>query len=559
MSEANDDEIFQRVAKELAANQADPGLWTKSFAMENGDDRKTKAQYIRLRVEQFQREAIEAQRQAQCQTGSPERNELLEQDSCAHRFASQQKEPPISKPDLTNSASIWDRFWARSIDFVLCMIASLLLTLSLASTDNIFINLALAIILPGIVLIAYDAVLTSSFGSTVGKAVFGIKVSPISGGNLPISMAVRRALKVWVRGNGCYLFFPAATIFIWWGAKSHIAINGTAPWDDASGTIVVQKKIGGIRKTFGLLIGIAALVVAIGLASLIKKYNKQQIREMTNETVSQSTASDNEIVALTKRAEAGDAAAQDQLGVKYYAGNGVPQNSSQAFQWFQKAALQGYAVGQYNLGTMYSNGHGVPMDQTEAFKWHLMSAQQGFYASQQAIGERYLYGNGVNRDVTKAFEWLQRAALQGDARAQARLGGLYQFGRGVPQDSTKAFEWYQKAAIQGDQRAQFNLGAMYHQGTGIPNDYALAVEWYKKAAAQGDGNAQNNLGVLYFEGRGVLKDNVLAYAWANLAARDGVEVAVELRTSAEQNMTLNEINEGQRLSASWKLGQLISR
>jgi uncharacterized RDD family membrane protein YckC len=243
MSETTDDEIFLRVAKELAANQADPGLWTKAFALENGDDRKTKAQYIRLRVEQFQRQAIDAHRQASSRTAISEQSELPAQESCSPQFAAyRQEETSASKLDLTNSASIWDRFWARSIDFLLCMIASLLLTFSLASTDNIFINLAIAIILPGIVLIAYDAVLISSFGSTVGKAVFGIRVAPASGSKLPIGTAVRRAVKVWVSGNGCYLFFPMASMFLWWGAKRHIASAGTASWDDACETIVAQKK-----------------------------------------------------------------------------------------------------------------------------------------------------------------------------------------------------------------------------------------------------------------------------------------------------------------------------
>ncbi len=290
MSEASDDEIFLRVAKELAANQADPGLWTKAFALENGDDRKTKAHYIRLRVEQFQLQAIEAQRQALGQTARPEKSEQSAQESSPPPFvADQQESDPASKLELPNSASIWDRFWARNIDFLLCMIVFLLLTSSLASTDNIFINIAIALIVPGIVLIAYDAVLISSFGSTVGKAVFGIRVAPISGSKLPMGTAVRRAVKVWANGNGCYLFFPLASMLLWWSAKHHVAIAGTTSWDDACETIVEQQDIGGLRKTLGVVMGITALVVAIAGASLVKKFNKEQIREsMAPEAVNQT-------------------------------------------------------------------------------------------------------------------------------------------------------------------------------------------------------------------------------------------------------------------------------
>lgn len=47
----NDNELFTQVAKELAAGHKDEGLWLKAFASENGDEAKTKAHYVRLRVE----------------------------------------------------------------------------------------------------------------------------------------------------------------------------------------------------------------------------------------------------------------------------------------------------------------------------------------------------------------------------------------------------------------------------------------------------------------------------------------------------------------------------
>jgi ATP-dependent protease ClpP protease subunit len=45
-----DDQIFLDVAKELQAGTIDQALWTKAFAIENGDENRTRAHYIRLRV-----------------------------------------------------------------------------------------------------------------------------------------------------------------------------------------------------------------------------------------------------------------------------------------------------------------------------------------------------------------------------------------------------------------------------------------------------------------------------------------------------------------------------
>ncbi|MEE8544981.1 MAG: tetratricopeptide repeat protein, partial [Alphaproteobacteria bacterium] len=58
-------------------------------------------------------------------------------------------------------------------------------------------------------------------------------------------------------------------------------------------------------------------------------------------------------------AEQGDASAQNNLGVMYAMGRGVPQDSALAAQWYRRAAEQGDARAQYNLGFMYADGRGV--------------------------------------------------------------------------------------------------------------------------------------------------------------------------------------------------------
>ena len=52
--------------------------------------------------------------------------------------------------------------------------------------------------------------------------------------------------------------------------------------------------------------------------------------------------------------------AQYNLGLKYAAGQGVPQSYAEAGKWYRLAADQGGAEAQYNLGIIYSNSQGVP-------------------------------------------------------------------------------------------------------------------------------------------------------------------------------------------------------
>ncbi len=53
VSNTDEDQYFSQVAKEMVSGQRDEGLWAKAYALQDGDDKKTKAHYIRLRVKQL--------------------------------------------------------------------------------------------------------------------------------------------------------------------------------------------------------------------------------------------------------------------------------------------------------------------------------------------------------------------------------------------------------------------------------------------------------------------------------------------------------------------------
>ena len=86
-------------------------------------------------------------------------------------------------------------------------------------------------------------------------------------------------------------------------------------------------------------------------------------------------------------AEAGDPAAQYNLGCDYYFGAGVPQNKSQAVYWFRKSAEQGFAKAQCMLGMCYKQGEGVPYDLDKAEYWTRMAAEQGDFNAQGQLIE----------------------------------------------------------------------------------------------------------------------------------------------------------------------------
>ena len=197
--------------------------------------------------------------------------------------------------------------------------------------------------------------------------------------------------------------------------------------------------------------------------------------------------------ALGQLAEAGDAAAQTELGERYEDGRGVVQDYAVAVSWFRRAAEQGYAPGQAALGSMYGRGRGVVQDDAEAARWFRRAAEQGNTPAQSSLGFMYERGRGVRQDDAEAVRWYRRAAEQGHAIGQHNLGVMYRNGRGVSQDHEEAVRWFHRSAEQGTARAQANLGWMYENGRGVRQDRVEAVRWYARAANQGEPWAQEQL------------------------------------------------------------------
>lgn len=113
----------------------------------------------------------------------------------------------------------------------------------------------------------------------------------------------------------------------------------------------------------------------------------------------------NDIEALRKKAEAGDAAAQCDLGYAYEKGNGVPVDYKAALNWYRKAADQNLPMGFNNVGSIYAVGLGVPRNETEAIKWFRKAAEGGFAPAANTLGNMLSEGRGVPQDLVEAYKW----------------------------------------------------------------------------------------------------------------------------------------------------------
>ena len=104
------------------------------------------------------------------------------------------------------------------------------------------------------------------------------------------------------------------------------------------------------------------------------------------------------------------AAAQNNLGVMYANGTGVPQDHVEAVKWYRMAAEQGDAEAQSNLGLMYVNGTGVPQDHVEAYAWWSVAAAGGYAdaAKNRDIVKESLSGSQLAQGQRRATELFEK-------------------------------------------------------------------------------------------------------------------------------------------------------
>ena len=81
----------------------------------------------------------------------------------------------------------------------------------------------------------------------------------------------------------------------------------------------------------------------------------------------------------------------------------------EALRWYRLAAASGYAPAQEELGVRYFEGEGVPQDYVEAARWLQLAAEQGDSGAQKRLASMYNHGKGMSRDVVRVYAWYSLA------------------------------------------------------------------------------------------------------------------------------------------------------
>jgi TPR repeat protein len=205
------------------------------------------------------------------------------------------------------------------------------------------------------------------------------------------------------------------------------------------------------------------------------------------EAARQDEAAD--IADLARRANAGDANAQLELGYRYFEGLFVAKDDREALRLWRCAADLGNAAAQHNLGALYSDGRGsLQKNEEEAVRLYRLATENGDPRAPFALGVLYLDGKGgLQKDEREAVRLMQLSAERGSAEGQFALGLFHRTGRAsVPKDDRQACRLFKSAAEGGFAPALLALGMMYEEGIGgLAANRKEAIRLYRLAASQG--------------------------------------------------------------------------
>ena len=227
---------------------------------------------------------------------------------------------------------------------------------------------------------------------------------------------------------------------------------------------------------------------------------------------------------LEKYAKEGDAQAQYEVGMDYFAGTEIAKNTETAAKWFNLAQAQGHKEAREKLLSYYSK---------ELEK----VAKAGDAQAQYEVGMDYFAGTEIAKNTETAAKWFNLAQAQGHKEAREKLLSYY----------SKELE---KVAKAGDAQAQYEVGMDYFAGTEIAKNTETAAKWFNLAQAQGhkearekflsfyskelekvakagDAQAQYEVGMDYFAGTEIAKNAETAAKWFDMAKSQGHKEATD--------------------------------
>lgn len=194
----------------------------------------------------------------------------------------------------------WRRFWARMIDISCIGVLSsfsiqLLIALLLSAFPNIekemlkvissnplyyFFMVLIAFALIIFVQILYEAIFLTLFGTTIGKALFGMRVQNKDGSKLHFKTAFRRSVSVYAKGLWFLIGFPGLSIWPLLQSYNFTRNAHETPWDQDCNTTLFLKHIWLFRAFIMSVVGCTCVLGFLAFQRVAIEENKKIIGDV---------------------------------------------------------------------------------------------------------------------------------------------------------------------------------------------------------------------------------------------------------------------------------------
>jgi TPR repeat protein len=232
------------------------------------------------------------------------------------------------------------------------------------------------------------------------------------------------------------------------------------------------------------------------------------------------------------KAEAGAIPQMEAVGLFYFSGFGLPQDSHKAaailekaaalgdpqsasdltevygstgendklFEISRKIAAKGGAREQVSLAVCYERGLGTPKDYKKALECYEKAVELGYGDPNGKVAEMRGLANAFGAELDKLAA-VEKDANAGNVRSMMRMAANYENGNLVARDMKKVVAWEEKAAAAGSIDACAKLGDRYANGKSVEIHLHKAYDYLQKAAASGEARHQYTFGAFLLQNR----------------------------------------------------------
>ena len=229
-----------------------------------------------------------------------------------------------------------------------------------------------------------------------------------------------------------------------------------------------------------------------------------------------------------KSADAGYPQAQATIGALYL--KGLPglleRNPEKGVDLLSRAVRAKSLTARFNLGMAYYNGDGVPQDSSKAAQWLQVAEKQNFVEAQYVLGMLLAEGEeGLPKNLSQGVRLLNKADKQGHKLARAYLEKMNlkpgTISNKVVQTTTSSFS----NLTSSEDEEILHEARKYYTGIGRSKNYEKSYSMLLPLAKGGYPEAARLVGLMKLSGKGTEKNPKDAKQWLSVAAQKGDGVA----------------------------------